>query len=339
MTEPVLDVRNVQVAFETIQGRSSALNGVDLTIKKGEVLGLVGESGCGKSTLALAVIGLLPKPPAKILAGEIWFRGEDLLDLTDKEMERVRGTGISMIFQEPQTALNPLFTVGDQLCEAIRIRIKRNDRQDRDENEGKNDHPKPTAPDLRSEAVKWLRTVELADPENSMDRYPHELSGGMRQRVMIAMALAERPTLMLADEPTSALDATIQAQILKLILNLANEFNTSVLFISHDLAVVAQVADRVGVMYAGIIVEEGPVTEIFEKPLHPYTQALLASLPTEGGEKRHLEIIQGSLPTYANMPTNCPFAGRCKYVMDQCRVTLPKLKEVSLGHKVACFLC
>jgi oligopeptide/dipeptide ABC transporter ATP-binding protein len=245
-------------------------------------------------------------------------------------MERIRGTEISMIFQEPLTSLNPLFTVGDQLCEAIRIRMKRTPKEE-------GDHTKMPEVRPREEAINWLRTVEFPDPRSSMDRYPHELSGGMRQRVMIAMTLAEQPTLLLADEPTSALDVTIQAQILKLISALTTGLKTSVLFISHDLAVIAQVADRVAVMYAGTNVEEGSVMEIFEGPLHPYTQALLKSLPTEN-RGRHLGTIPGSVASFADLPTSCPFSSRCEHIMDKCRVALPELKEISPGHKVACFL-
>lgn len=335
MPKPIVDVRDLHVAFETHEGRFSALNAVDLAINEGEIIALVGESGCGKTTLALTLIGLLPKPPAKILSGEIWFKGQNLATFSDKQMEKVRGTGISMIFQEPLTSLDPLFTVGDQLKEAIRVRMNRIDKK---EPGGADGRLKVSASNLRDEAIKWLKKVELPDPENSMDYHPHELSGGMRQRIMIAMALAEQPALILADEPTSALDVTIQAQILKLMHSLTNELHTSVLFISHDLTVVAQIAERVGVMYTGIIVEDAPINEIFENPLHPYTQALIKSLPSEGRQKHHLETIPGSVPSLTTLPTNCAFSSRCKYVTEKCKTNLPKLKEVSPRHRVACFL-
>jgi len=291
-------------------------------------VGLVGESGCGKSTLALAIMGLLPRPPAKVISGSIMFSGTNLLRYNEKQMEEVRGTGISMIFQEPLTSLNPLFTIGDQLSETIRIKMQRHNEHDaRDERK------------VRAEVVDWLKRVDLADPESAMERYPHEWSGGMRQRVMIAMALAAKPALMLADEPTSALDVTTQAQILRLVKSLVQEVKASVLFISHDLAVVAQIADRVAVMYAGMVMEEAPVNEIFENPLHPYTQSLMSAFPKETGvRKTRLETIPGSVPNLARIPTGCPFHPRCKFVKQQCSTARPELRETSPGHKVACVI-
>jgi oligopeptide/dipeptide ABC transporter ATP-binding protein len=329
MTKPILQVHELSVVFETFGGRYSALNNVDLTVNESEIMGLVGESGCGKSTLALAVMALLPRPPARIHSRSIMFRENDLSLYTEKQMEQVRGTGISMIFQEPLTSLNPLFTIGEQLSETIRIKLQRSgDHVGR--NEGK----------VRAEVVEWLKRVDLADPESAMQRYPHEWSGGMRQRVMIAMALAAKPGLMLADEPTSALDVTTQAQILRLVKSLVSEVRASVLFISHDLAVVAQIADRVAVMYAGMIVEEASVNEIFENPLHPYTQALLSSVPKENAVKKsRLEIIPGSVPNLTHIPPGCPFQPRCKCAMEfgvRCSTTRPELLEISAGHKVAC---
>jgi oligopeptide/dipeptide ABC transporter ATP-binding protein len=328
MTEPVLQVHDLTVVFETFEGRYSALNSVDLTINEVEIVGLVGESGCGKSTLALAVMGLLPHPPARVLSGSITFRGSNLLTYTEEQMEHVRGTGISMIFQEPLTSLNPLFTIGDQLSESIIIKLQRAG-ADVGRRTGK----------VHAEVVNWLKHVDLADPESAMDRYPHEWSGGMRQRVMIAMALSSEPQLMLADEPTSALDVTTQAQILRLVKSLVKEVKASVLFISHDLAVVAQIADRVAVMYAGMVVEEASVNEIFEHPLHPYTQALLSSFPKEKSVKKsRLEIIPGSVPNLTHIPSGCPFHPRCKYVREVCSTARPELRETSPGHKVACVL-
>jgi len=328
MTDHIIQVNELSVVFETLQGRYSALDKVDLAINKSEVVGLVGESGCGKSTLALAIMGLLPRPPAKVLSGCIMFNGTNLLTYTEKEMEKVRGTGISMIFQEPLTSLNPLFTIGDQLSETIRIKMQRQNEHDgRDEKK------------VRAEVVEWLKRVDLADPESAMERYPHEWSGGMRQRVMIAMALAAKPSLMLADEPTSALDVTTQAQILTLVKSLVREVKASVLFISHDLAVVAQIADRVAVMYAGMVMEEAPVNEIFENPLHPYTQSLMGAFPKETGvRKARLETIPGSVPNLARIPPGCPFHPRCKFVKDQCSTARPGLRETSPGHKVACVM-
>lgn len=328
MTEPVLEVHDLSVVFETFDGKYSALNNVNVTINQSEVIGLVGESGCGKSTLALAVMGLLPRPHAKIPSGSITFKGKNLLSYTEKEMEQVRGTDISMIFQEPLTSLDPLFTIGDQLSETIQIKLQRS---------GENVRWNPGK--VRAEVLNWMKRVGLADPESAMHRYPHEFSGGMRQRVMIAMALAAEPRLMLADEPTSALDVTTQVQILRLVKSLVSQVKASVLFISHDLAVVAQIADRVGVMYAGMMVEEASVHEIFENPLHPYTQALLASFPKEEEEKKSkLASIPGSVPNIAHIPPGCPFHPRCSFAKDVCSTTRPELRETSPGHRVACVL-
>jgi len=328
MTEPVLQVHDLSVVFQTFEGRYNALNNIDVTINESEIVGLVGESGCGKSTLALAVMGLLPRPHAKVPSGSITFRGTNLLSYTEKEMEKVRGTDISMIFQEPLTSLDPLFTIGDQLSETIRIKLQRTGENVR-WNAGK----------VRAEVVNWMKRVDLADPESAMERYPHEFSGGMRQRVMIAMALAAEPRLMLADEPTSALDVTTQVQILRLVKSLVSEVKASVLFISHDLAVVAQIADKVAVMYAGMIVEEASVNEIFENPLHPYTQALLNSFPKEKEVKKsRLESIPGSVPNLTHIPTGCPFHPRCGFAKEICPSAKPELRETSAGHKVACVL-
>jgi len=322
--EPVLRIDDLTVAFETIEGKYSALNGVNLEIKPSEIMGLVGESGCGKSSLALAVIGLLPVPPAKILHGNITFKGNDIVKYTERAVEKVRGTGISMVFQEPLTSLNPLFTVGDQITEAITVRLQRENAT----------YTKKTA---QAEGIAWLRKVGIPDPEGAFHRYPHELSGGMRQRVMIAMALSASPSLMIADEPTSALDVTTQAQILKLTRKLVEEVKASVLFITHDLAVIAQIADRIAVMYTGMVVEEGTAIDIFEKPLHPYTQALLASFPGKESINEPLKVIPGQVPNLTRIPQGCPFHPRCSYAKEECRTERPRMKEVS-GHKVACVL-
>jgi oligopeptide/dipeptide ABC transporter ATP-binding protein len=322
--EPVLRIDDLTVAFETIEGKYSALNGVNLEIRPSEIMGLVGESGCGKSSLALAVIGLLPVPPAKVLHGNITFKGNDIVKYTEEAVEKVRGTGISMVFQEPLTSLNPLFTVGDQITEAITVRLQRENAT----------YTKKTA---QAEGIGWLRKVGIPDPEGAFHRYPHELSGGMRQRVMIAMALSASPSLMIADEPTSALDVTTQAQILKLTRKLVEEVKASVLFITHDLAVIAQIADRIAVMYTGMVVEEGTTIDIFEKPLHPYTRALLASYPGKESINEPLKVIPGQVPNLTRIPQGCPFHPRCSYAREECRTERPRLKEVS-GHKVACVL-
>ena len=322
MSEPVLTVNDLTIAFETTEGKYNALNGVNLKINPSEIMGLVGESGCGKSSLALAVIGLLPVPPAKLLQGTVTFKGNNLLKLRETGIERIRGTGISMVFQEPLTSLNPLFTVGDQITEAITVRLERE----------KAPHTKAG---VEAEAIAWLRKVGIPDPQGAFHRYPHELSGGMRQRIMIAMALSASPTLMIADEPTSALDVTTQAQILKLTRKLVEEVKASVLFISHDLAVIAQIADRVAVMYTGIVVEEGTTIQIFENPLHPYTQALLASFPGKGSINEPLKTIPGQVPNLTRIPEGCPFHPRCTFAKESCKTERPQLKEVS-GHMVAC---
>jgi len=327
--ETVLSVRSLSLDFETITGRIHALNGVDLQIGQGEVLGVVGESGCGKSSLALTIIGLLPVPPARVLSGsQVLFKDQNLLALKENQLERIRGTGVSMVFQEPLTSLNPIMTIGDQVAESVRIGLERR-------GSGKSAELNR---ETKRETISWLGKVGLPDPERTFVKYPHELSGGMRQRVMIAMALAAKPSLLLADEPTSALDVTTQAQILRLMRSLIDEVGTSVLFITHDLAVVAQVADRVAVMYAGMVVEEAPVTEIFERAMHPYTQALFESFPGEGTKGRRLGVIPGGVPSLSNIPEGCPFHPRCKYATEVCSRERQVLAEVSPGHRVACVL-
>ena len=330
MPQPILSVRNLRLVFESMRGRFHALNGVKLDIAPGEVLGVVGESGCGKSSLALAAIGLLPTSSRIIKGSEILFNGKNLLSMSDAEMELVRGTGISMIFQEPLTSLNPIFTIGDQLTEAVRIAAVRRDPK-------LNPTKKSAREELKAQGISWLKKVGIPDPESALERFPHELSGGMRQRVMISMALAESPALMLADEPTSFLDVTTQAQILRLTASLVRDAGASVMMISHDLAVVAQISHRVVVMYAGIVVEDAPIPEIYEKPLHPYTQALLSCLPKPGAGKR-LEMIPGAPPSLRERPQGCPYAPRCTYAKEICRSDVPRLKEVSPGHHVACVL-
>ena len=330
MSTSLLSMENVRLDFDTEQGTLHALRGVDLTVGQNEVVGLVGESGCGKTVLGLSVLGLNPMPPARLLDGSrILFQGRNLADLSPKELALVRGTGISMIFQEPATSLNPVFTVGEQIAESIKLRIRR---QRTEEN------PITSASAIEEQVCEALRLVRIADPKRIAHRYPHELSGGMKQRAMIAMALAAKPSMLIADEPTTALDVTIQAQILRLMRALMNDVKTSILFITHDLGVIAEIADRVAVMYAGQIVEEADVNDLFREPLHPYTQGLLASLPKLSELDKEIQQLPGSVPDALNPPKGCSFNPRCKYVMDRCRDVSPELRKVKLGHKVACHL-
>ena len=328
MPQTLLSMQNVRLEFETEQGVVHALRGVDLTVRENEVLGLVGESGCGKTVLGLSVLGLNPSPPAKLLEGSrILFREIDIAKLTPDEIALLRGTGISMIFQEPATSLNPVFTIGDQIAESIRLRSQRSG----------NSH-QPSSSEITDQVREALRLVKIADPERVARRYPHELSGGMKQRAMIAMMMAPKPSLLIADEPTTALDVTIQSQILRLMKDLMVEIKTSILFITHDLGVIAEIADRVAVMYAGRIVEEADVNSLFKDSLHPYTQGLLASLPKLSELDKEIQQLPGSVPDAINPPGGCSFHPRCKFVMDRCRTEQPELKEVKSGHKVACYL-
>jgi len=299
------------------------VDGVNFEVYPGEVLGLVGESGCGKSVTSLSIMRLISKP-GRVDAGEILLDGENLLDLPEDEMIKVRGNRISMIFQQPQTALNPVFRVGDQLSEVLSVH------QDLGREAG------------RKRAVALLKMVGVPDPERRVDAYPHELSGGMAQRVMIAMALACVPELLIADEPTTALDVTIQAQILDLMRDLRRDMGTSVILITHDLGVVAEMAERVAVMYAGEIVEQAEVNALFDEPLHPYTQGLIGSIPVLGEIKERLDVIPGSVPNLVNLPPGCRFAPRCqariKYACTICAEVKPELEEVKPGHHVRCWL-
>ena len=321
--KPLLEVKGLKTYFYTEDGIVRAVDGVDFEVYPGEVLGLVGESGCGKSVTSLSIMRLISKP-GRVDAGEILLDGEDLLKFPENEMIKVRGNRISMIFQQPQTALNPVFKVGDQLAEVLDVHQ-----------------------DLGREAG-WTRSIELLkmvgvpDPERRVEAYPHELSGGMAQRVMIAMALACVPELLIADEPTTALDVTIQAQILDLIRDMRKEMNTSVILITHDLGVVAEMAERVAVMYAGEIVEQTDVNTLFDEPMHPYTQGLIGSIPILGEIKERLDVIPGSVPNLVNLPPGCRFAPRCparvKYNLTICTELKPELDEVKMGHKVRCWL-
>jgi oligopeptide/dipeptide ABC transporter ATP-binding protein len=322
-SKPLLEVKGLKTYFYTEDGVVRAVDGVSFEVYPGEVLGLVGESGCGKSVTSLSIMRLISKP-GRIDEGEILLDGEDLLKLPEEEMIKVRGNRISMIFQQPQTALNPVFKVGDQLAEVLDVH------QDLGRDAG------------WKRAIALLKMVGVPDPERRAEAYPHELSGGMAQRVMIAMALACVPELLIADEPTTALDVTIQAQILDLMRDLRREMGTSVILITHDLGVVAEMAERVAVMYAGEIVEQTDVNTLFDQPLHPYTQGLIGSIPILGEIKEKLDVIPGSVPNLVNLPPGCRFAPRCqarfKYACTICSEVKPELVEVKQGHLVRCWL-
>ncbi|MBN1486015.1 MAG: ABC transporter ATP-binding protein [Anaerolineae bacterium] len=320
---PLLEVQNLRTHFFTEDGVVKAVDGVDFHVNYGEVLGLVGESGCGKSVTSLSIMRLVDAP-GKIVSGNISFEGIDLLNLTKAELVQLRGNRISMIFQQPQTSLNPVFTVGSQIVEVFRIH----------ENLGK--------AEAWEKAVELLRVVGIPDPERKAYAYPHEMSGGQAQRVMIAMALALKPKLLIADEPTTALDVTIQAQILTLLQDLRNRVDGSVILITHDLGVIAEMADRVAVMYAGRIVEKADVLTLFANPLHPYTQGLIASVPVLGRVKEELATIPGNVPNLIDLPPGCRFASRCqareKYGLQLCTEIEPELVTVQDGQEVRCWL-
>jgi oligopeptide/dipeptide ABC transporter ATP-binding protein len=319
----LLEVRNLQTHFPTRTGLVRAVDGVDFYIDRGELLGLVGESGCGKSITALSVMRLIA-PPGKIVSGEILFDGKDLLKLSDSEMRDMRGDDIAMIFQDPMTSLNPVYTVGEQIAEALRL------------------HRKMSRSQARQATIEAMREVAIPDPARRVNDYPHQLSGGMRQRVMIAMALACNPKLLIADEPTTALDVTIQAQILELLDDLRKQRDLAVLLITHDLGVVAEVADRVAVMYTGRIVEESPVDELFARPKHPYTEGLLRSVPkltsTQVIQKERLETIEGVVPKPTDLPPGCHFAPRCPHRMPRCTEGYIPLYQLEGSVQVRCVL-
>lgn len=319
----ILDIAGLRTFFDTPKGVVKAVDGVDIALMQGDTLGIVGESGCGKTVLALSVMRLVPDPPGKIISGRILFRGADLLRLAEEDMRRVRGRDISMIFQEPMTSLNPVFRIGDQIAEVIRL------------------HQGLSGRDAQDRAVEMLKLVGIAAPERRAREYPHQMSGGMRQRVMIAMAIACEPGLMLADEPTTALDVTIQAQILDLIGRLKEETGTSVVLITHDLGIVAETAQSVAVMYAGQIVECGRSEDVFSNPLHPYSRGLTASIPRlhrSGAGQAVLPVIPGTLPPLYQLPQGCHFQERCREVMEICRRRDPDLKENAGGHAVRCWI-
>jgi oligopeptide/dipeptide ABC transporter ATP-binding protein len=316
----LIQVEKLKTYFFTEDGVVPALDGVDFHIDKGETVGIVGESGCGKSVTALSIMRLIPPGIGKIVEGDILFEGKSLLAKSEDEMRKIRGNDISMIFQEPMTSLNPVYTVGDQIAEAVAL------------------HQKLDKQAARGKAVDMLRLVGIPLPEKRVNEYPHQLSGGMRQRVMIAMALSCGPKLLIADEPTTALDVTIQAQILQLMKNLKKDMNTAIMLITHDLGVVAEMAQRIIVMYAGKIVEEGDVRSIFHNPLHPYTEGLLKSIPSIDREKERLHVIEGMVPNPRFMPTGCRFHPRCPYAMDKCRETEPPVTYLGVNRRVSCWL-
>ena len=320
---PVLEVVDLATHLFLRGGVVRAVDGVSLSVASGETLGIVGESGCGKSMLALSILRLVPSPPARIVGGEVRFGGRNLLELSDAAMREIRGRDISMIFQEPMTSLNPVVTIGRQLAETIEL------------------HQKLSRRAAVDRTVEMLKLVRIPDSERRIDDYPHQMSGGMRQRVMIAMALSCNPKVILADEPTTALDVTIQAQLLDLMAELQAKFGTAMLLITHDMGLIAENADRVMVMYAGRKVEEAPVAELFAQPLHPYTQGLLGSVPRvdEGGavERRRLPEIPGNVPSLANLPSGCAFAPRCARAVAQCRERAPPLELKRQGHSAACW--
>ncbi len=321
--EHLLEIKDLRTHFLTRAGLVKAVNGVSFSLDNGELLGLVGESGCGKSITALSIMRLIA-PPGKIVGGKILFDGKDLLKLSDKEMRDIRGDDIAMIFQDPMTSLNPVFTIGEQIAEALRL------------------HRKLTRKQAREAAIEAMREVAISDPARRIDDYPHQLSGGMRQRVMIAMALACNPRLLIADEPTTALDVTIQAQILELLNELRRNRDLAVLLITHDLGVVAEVADRVAVMYTGRIVEESDVNELFLRPKHPYTEGLLRSVPKLTAEHvakiERLQTIEGVVPSPTDLPPGCHFAPRCPYRMPRCTAEEIPLYELENNVKVRCVL-
>jgi peptide/nickel transport system ATP-binding protein len=321
--ERLLDIRGLKTYFATDDGMVQAVDGVDLTIGRGETVGVVGESGCGKTVTALSVLKLIAMPPGRIVAGQILWRGSDLVPLGAKQLDAIRAKEIAIVFQEPMTSLNPVYTVGEQIAEVLRR------------------HERLSRRGARERTVEMLRLVQIPNAEDRVRDYPHQFSGGMRQRVMIAMALACNPKLLIADEPTTALDVTIQAQILDLLQELKARLGMAIMLITHAMGVVAETAQRVVVMYAGRVVEEAPVAELFANPRHPYTRGLIKSIPridhAAAGRSR-LEAIAGVVPSLLRPAPGCRFAPRCRFASDVCRRALPELREVAPGHKVACVL-
>lgn len=324
MSEKVLEVKNLKVEFNTDRGVATAVNGVNFDVYKGKTIGIVGESGSGKSVSALSIMRLIPNPPGRISGGEILFNGENLLNIPMDDMRRIRGNKIAMIFQEPMTSLNPVFTVGNQIEEVLEL------------------HQSHLSPkERREKAVDMLRLVGIPSPEKRVTEYPHQMSGGMRQRVMIAMALSCEPDILIADEPTTALDVTIQAQILELMNKLQKELGMGIIMITHDLGVVAETCDDVAVMYCGQIVEHADVKTLFNHPQHPYTKGLIESIPsfdsTSGKSKEKLATIEGMVPSLFDLPEGCNFQDRCAYATEECRSKEPSLRPIASEHEVSCF--
>jgi len=320
----ILDIRNLKTFFYTYDGVAKAVDGISYRLSRGEPLGIVGESGCGKSVSALSILRLIPDPPGRIVEGQIFFKGTNLLELPYERMREIRGNRISMIFQEPMTSLNPVFTVGNQIAEAFRL------------------HQGLKRQEALEKSIDMLKLVNIPSPEKCVGQYPHELSGGMRQRAMIAMALACNPEILIADEPTTALDVTIQAQIIDLMLQLKEELGMAIILITHDLGIIAETVKRVIVMYAGKIVEEAPTRTIFKTPLHPYSQGLLQSMPRLGDKVRlgriRLEEIPGVVPSLYELPAGCRFSSRCSHAMEICRKEEPDLEEIDESHFCRCWL-
>lgn len=317
--DKLLEIKDLKTYFYTDDGIVKAVDGVNFSVESGKTIGIVGESGCGKSVTAMSILRLIPDPPGKIVSGEILFNGKDLTKISEEELRHIRGNDISVIFQEPMTSLNPVFTVGYQIMEALML------------------HQKLSEEEAKKKAVEMIKLVGIPRAEKIVDEYPHQLSGGMRQRVMIAMALSCQPKLLIADEPTTALDVTIQAQILELMNELKNKLNTSIMLITHDLGVVAEMSDHVIVMYSGKVVEDAPVDELFKNPRHPYTIGLMNSIPSLIEEGERLESIEGAVPNPLYLPKGCYFHPRCKFATDECRNGQPELREIAPSHKVSCF--
>jgi oligopeptide transport system ATP-binding protein len=317
----LLEVKGLRTQFFTQDGVVHAVNGISYHLNEGETLGIVGESGCGKSVSVLSVMQLIPQPPGKIVGGEVWFDGRDLMGLQEDEVRQVRGNRIAMIFQDPMTSLNPVLTVGQQVNEALQLHLGMDKAQ------------------ARQRTIELLEMVNIPEAENRVDDYPHQFSGGMRQRVMIAMALSCNPQLLVADEPTTALDVTIQAQIVDLVKKLKEDIGMAIIWITHDLGVVAGLAERVVVMYAGYIVEEAPVKEVYGDPRHPYTLGLLGSIPRLDEERKEkLTPIEGLPPDLIDPPPSCPFGPRCRFRIDRCLTENPQLAPVAPGHRIACWV-
>ena len=319
MTKKILEVKDLSTWFYTEEGIVKALEDVSFSIEQGEILGIVGETGCGKSVTSRTIMGLIPQPPGKIVGGEVLFEGRDLLKLGDEDMRSIRGKDMAMIFQDPMSSLNPVLKVGFQVMEAIKAHGNVSDRE------------------ARKRALDMFEKVNIPDPEKSLNRYPHQFSGGMKQRVMIAMALSCNPRLLIADEPTTALDVSIQAQILSLIKGLQRDFGSSIMLISHDLGVIATMAQKVAVMYAGRIIEYGSVKDIFESPSHPYTKGLLGAIPRLDRDQESLDVIKGALPDLINLPEGCKFRERCPVAEPLCATARPPRLKVKEGHEVACY--